>query len=109
MKNEATLFLDRRNETIEDWDGLCYALTEEMQQPDDHLVHVDGPGVMEVGWWYHMVIMRDDHIHDAWCPGDALPLSEWLIKMFGADAHVEVMIDGDPVFEGLTQNYVEVH
>jgi hypothetical protein len=38
-------------------------------------------------------------IHDAWCEGPALPLAEWLTKMF-ADATVTVALHGDDIYAG---------
>ena len=94
-RNLAQKFLRDRGETIEDWDGVCGELADAIIGPNDDIIYVEG----EIPWRYHMVPLIGGLIHDAWCEGDALPLTDWLAKMFG-DSWVEVSRNGDLFFEG---------
>jgi hypothetical protein len=93
--NLAHEFLRGRGETVGDWDGVCGELANELVGPEDSIIWVGG----DIQWRYHMVPLIGGLIHDAWCEGDALPLAEWLAKMFG-DSCVTVAQNGDDFYEG---------
>lgn len=110
--NLAVQFLESENSNIEEWDGECYAVCDEVLEryPHGHVVYVDGDAVEQYGWWYHQVPYIDGLIHDAWLAGwqqipEPLPLEEWLVKMFGTDDEVDVTINGEPIYRGLPQNF----
>lgn len=94
--NLATEYLKTHGETVDDWDGVCGELANAICEDGDHTLWVEG----DIGWKFHMVLLRGGLVHDAWCEGDALPPREWLLKMFGEKAWVELSLDGDVVFEG---------
>lgn len=108
--NLATEYLKRHGETVEDWDGCCGSLADKVIGPNDSLIWVEGPSIK---WRYHMVPLIDGLIHDAWCEGDALPIPEWLTKMFGGE-WVQVSENGDTFYEGpankcTADNYANRH
>lgn len=95
--NLARKYLQDNNQSLEDYDGWCGELANHIIGHDDSIIWVEGPAIQ---WKYHMVAMIDGLVHDAWCDGDALPLQDWLTRMFG-DAWVEVSMNGDTVlYEG---------
>lgn len=98
--NLAQKFLRDRGETIEDWDGVCGELADAIIGPNDDIIYVEG----EIPWRYHMVPLIGGLIHDAWCEGDALPLTDWLAKMFG-DSWVEVSRNGEVFYEGSANEF----
>lgn len=101
--NLATEYLRSIRETTEDWDGCCGALADTLlSRNGGELVWVEG----EIGphWRYHTAALIDGLIHDAWCPGDALPIEDWLRSMFG-DGVVGVTINGDIVYWGMADKY----
>lgn len=101
--NLATEYLKQQKETVHDWDGFCGELANEISDKDtDHIIYVEG----DIGWKYHMVLFRDGLIHDAWCPGDARPLREWLAEMFGEHAWVELALDGVDFFAGHVRDFI---
>jgi hypothetical protein len=99
VANLAKVYLEEHGETIDDWDGFCGDLADKVAAPfpDAAMIWVDGE--IGHGWRFHMAPEIDGLIHDAWCPGDALPIEEWLATMFG-DGWVEVnrfhSLDEDP-------------
>ena len=101
MENLAAKYLRDHGETIEDYDGVCGELSNAIGGESDHMLWVEG----DIPWRFHMVLLREGLVHDAWCEGDALPPREWLIRMFGAQAWVEVSLDGDTIFEGSCQDF----
>jgi hypothetical protein len=94
--NLALQYLRRNGQTVADWSGACGELADKIGTDGD-IIHVELPE--EFNWRYHMVPLIDGLIHDAWCPGDALPLKEWLAKMWG-DAWVTVSKNGDDIYDG---------
>lgn len=100
--NLARAYLEKAGETIEDWDGICGELADKVMGAGDDVLYVEG----EIGWRYHMVPLIDGFVHDAWCPGDAIPPKAWLAKMFG-DSSVEVSLNGDTVYTGLVSNFTD--
>lgn len=100
--NLAAAYLRRHNETVEDWDGICGELADVISNPSDHIIYVEG----DMGWKYHMAMVRKGLVHDAWCEGDALSLRQWLEEMFGINAWVVVAYDGEDIFAGLVRNFV---
>jgi hypothetical protein len=100
VANLAAKYLRKHGETVEDWDGVCGELADAIIGPDDDIIYVEG----EIGWRFHMVPLVGGLIHDAWCEGDALPLRDWLAKMFGA-SWVEVSQNGDAFYEGLANEF----
>jgi hypothetical protein len=100
-ENVAAKYLREHGETVDDWEGICGELANEISTPEDDIIYVEG----DIPWRYHMVLFRDGLIHDAWCDGDALPPREWLVEMFGSDTHVEVSLNGETIFEGECQDF----
>lgn len=101
MLNLATEYLLANNETVADWDGICGELAIAIEQDGDDFLFVEG----DIPWKYHMVLLRDGLVHDAWCEGDALAPREWLLKMFGPSAFVEVSLNGDTIFVGPCRDF----
>lgn len=102
--NLATEYLRATNQTIDDYDGLCGELVNDLQKTgngDDHIIYVEG----DIGWRYHMALLRDGLVHDAWCDAGALPPREWLIEMFGERAWIEFTLDGEDLFEGNCRDF----
>lgn len=99
--NLASQYLETHGQTIEDWDGVCGELANEISQDGDDILYVEG----EIPWRYHMVLLRDGLVHDAWCEGDALPITEWLVTMFGSTSEVEVSLNGDTIFNGQCMDF----
>lgn len=101
--NLATAYLQSVGETVDDWDGVCGELASTIATKDgDSIVYIEG----DIGWKYHMVMMREGVVHDAWCEAGALPLRNYLIEMFGELAWVEVTINGDDVFAGNVRDFL---
>jgi len=94
-RNLAAKYLLDRRETVADWDGVCGELANAVMRPGDDMLYVEG----DIPWRFHMAPIIAGLVHDAWCPGDALPPREWLAKMFGA-AWVEVSMNGDTFYSG---------
>src|SRR2546421_8588730 len=101
MENLAAKYLREHNETTDDYDGVCGELANAICEDGDHTLWVEG----DIGWKFHMVLLRDGLVHDAWCEGDALPPREWLIRMFGAEAVVEVSLNGDTIYEEMAHYF----
>lgn len=97
VPNAAAAHLFATGQALEDYEGLCGNLADEIIEPDDLMLYVEG----DIPWSFHMVVLRDGLVHDAWCDSpDALPVREWLVMMFGTTAWVTVAVNGDDVFEG---------
>lgn len=94
-KNLATEYLRQNGQTIDDWDGICGELANEVMGPNDHILHVE-PACL---WQYHMVPLIDGLVHDAWCEGPAIPVKEWLIRLCGCDV-VTVALNGMDIYHG---------
>jgi hypothetical protein len=104
--NRATEYLKRHGETVADWEGNCGSLADKIQEHGDDMIWVEGAGIQ---WRYHMVVLSGGLIHDAWCDGDALPLPEWLAKMFGEE-WVEVSKNGnDAFYEGPANKFTNAN
>ncbi len=103
--NLARQFLESNGETTGDYDGNCGGLCDLVISADDDIIYVEG--WLPNDWTFHMVPLIKGLIHDAWCPGDALPLDEWLKKMFG-DRAVEVSFNGDTFYHGRADK-LEIH
>lgn len=93
--NKAHEYLQAHGETVDDWDGACGELGDKILSPGDAVIYVEGPGCP---WRYHMVPLIEGLIHDAWCPGDALPLHEWAYKMFCGE--ITIALNGDDIWTG---------
>lgn len=104
MDNLAIQYLQSHSQTVDDWEGFCGELANAIMRDEDHSLWVEG----DIPWKYHMVCLRDGLVHDAWCEGDALSPREWLIKMFGLDAEVDVALDGETIFVGSCRDFQEV-
>jgi len=95
--NRAHQYLLVHGETVADWEGNCGALADLIAGPNGEMIWVEGPAIK---WRYHMVPFIDGLIHDAWCDGDALPIGEWLARMF-RDHWVQVSKNGEvTLYEG---------
>lgn len=105
MKNLVTQYLADRGETTADWDGLCGELADRVIGPRDQILYVEG----DIPWRYHMVPLIAGLVHDAWCPGEALPPRAWLRQMFGDGAWVVVALNGDDIYEGPAAGYSAEH
>jgi hypothetical protein len=109
--NLATHFLQSIGESIQEWDGKCSDVADEvMERHGGDLVWVDGDACDQYGWWYHAVPMIDGLIHDAWLEGwhqipEPQTLENWLVKMFGTEHEIAVTVGGEEIYEGLPQNF----
>src|SRR5215831_16352938 len=101
--NLAARYLRTHHETVADWEGCCGELANQLLGPDDHMLYVECD---TAPWRYHMAMLRDGLVHDAWCKGPALTIHAWLVKMFGGEAEVDLAIDGETVFVGAARDYV---
>lgn len=100
--NLATQYLKSVGETVNDWDGICGELARTIAtKKNDSLIYVEG----DTGWSYHMAMMRNGKVHDAWCDAGALPLHDWLVEMFGRHAWIDLTIDGDDVWSGHVRDF----
>lgn len=95
MKHLARAYLRSHGQTLEDWDGDCGGLADEVIGSNDHIIYVE-PACL---WRYHMVPLIAGLIHDAWCDGPPIPIKEWLIRLCGRD-EVTVSLDGDDIYTG---------
>lgn len=96
--NLAIEYLNRKGETIWDYDGLCVELVDGMMhwlgedtieilyiKPTDWaktLVLVRPHDHEEFNWSYHAVSVIDGFVHDAWAPEVILPPEEYVDKVF---------------------------
>jgi|SRR5215471_2243119 len=102
VPNLARQYLTRHHQKLKDWVGSCGDLANAIATEErDHIVYVAG----QIQWKYHMVMMRDGLIHDAWCRGDAVAPREWLIEMFGANAVITFTLDGDDIYTGKCRDF----
>lgn len=102
MLNLATQYLARHGETLADYDGLCGELADQVAtRKRDRIVYIEG----DIGWKYHMVMMRNGIVHDAWCEAGPLPLRDWLVNMFGEHVWIELTIDAKDVFAGHVRDF----
>lgn len=98
--NLATAFLMARNESLDDWDGLCVDLAGEVAGYSGRIVYVEpskgtvSNQLLLRGWKWHAAALIDGFIHDAWSSGPAVPLIDWVRSMFAGDL-VEVTLDGN--------------
>lgn len=109
--NLALYVLETQGETIEDYDGWCGDVAElVLKRYEGDMIYVDGPALNQYAWWYHMVPLIDGKIHDAWFAEwqspEPLPLTDWLVQMFGTEDEINVTIEGEDVYSGLPQNFV---
>lgn len=93
--NKGHEYLQAHGETVDDYDGMCGELANNILSPGDNIIYVEGPGCP---WRYHMVPLIDGLIHDAWCPGDALSLHEWAEKMCSGE--ITIALNGDDIWTG---------
>jgi len=100
MIHRARQYLKRTNQSLDDYDGICGELANEVMGPNDHIVYVE-PACL---WRYHMVPFINGLIHDAWCDGPPIPIKEWLIKLCGHD-DVTVTIDGEDIYTGPASSF----
>lgn len=104
-------YLDSQRESIDDYDGWCSTICDRvLHLYGGQKVFVDGDAVQEYNWCYHDVPMVDGKIHDAWYAVwnqdyEPLSLEDWLVKMFGTEHEIGVMIDAEDVYTGLPQNF----
>lgn len=110
--NLAVQRLTQQGETIADYEGICGEIANAISQDGDDILYVEPAGSWpliplrgeQTIWRYHMVLLRDGLVHDAWCE-DVLPAREYLVTMFGAETDVEVSLNGDTVFVGQCQEF----
>lgn len=93
--HRAKEYLRTHGQTVDDWDGVCGELANEVIGPDDGIIYVE-PACL---WKYHMVPLIDGLVHDAWCDGPPIPVKEWLIRLCGND-DVTVSLNGDDIYKG---------
>jgi hypothetical protein len=100
--NKAKEYLRANNETVEDWDGFCGSLADEVVG-DGKMLYVEG----DIAWRYHMVPLIDGLVHDAWCEGEhAREVADWLRTMFG-NAVIELSRSGETIYEGPADKFKE--
>lgn len=90
MENIAVRVLRSIKMTLDQFDGLCGELADEVlhEYPDAQLLYIEGrrslyiESVAGYVWGYHMVPVIDGVVHDAWHPEAVLPVDEYIKRVF---------------------------
>lgn len=76
-------------ETLDDYDGCCAELTDEvihwLGEKRVHILYMEETGNRfgpKEKWYYHMVPVVDGLVHDAWFPSFILPPDEYVKTAF---------------------------
>lgn len=103
MKNLALEVLSKTGASLEEYDGQCGELANEVitQFPDGDILYVhtknfDIQHRCGISWRYHMVPIVNQHVHDAWLFDDALPIDQYLQVAYG-EQEIIVAINGEDV------------
>ena len=101
IKNLALIFLAEHDESIEEYEGLCGELTDQVIKwlgedmvsilfiDPTNPYHLDDPDGGR--WYYHMVPIVDGLVHDPWFPELVLEPREYFKKAFpGVEAHITI-------------------
>jgi len=86
-ENIALQILEESGETVEDFEGLCGELADEVlhRYPNGKILYlepVDSEGSIAGRWSYHMVAIVDGLVHDAWFPELVLCPKEYVSNAF---------------------------
>jgi len=100
MKHLAREYLQANGQTVDDWDGDCGGLANEVIGPSDDIIYVE-PACL---WRYHIAPLIDGLVHDAWCDGPPIPIKDWLIRLCGHD-EVTVTINGVDIYSGVASEF----
>jgi hypothetical protein len=94
MENIATAFLDSKNAKLAEYEGFCGELVNDILNtlPDQaasilYLEGTDGETLLSVTgceWKYHMVLVVDGMVHDAWHP-HVCTVKEYLLNFTNSD------------------------
>lgn len=103
IENLAREVLERNGETLEDYDGMCGELADQVFHlvGDDRRcasLYIEGL-LLNAAWNYHMVALVDGLVHDAWLPGPPLPPAAWVAATAGG-CPVTVSLNGEDVYTG---------
>lgn len=93
--NLAIAFLEESEESLDEYDGMCGELADNILQwldlgdrvcilyiePHYPLDDIDN-GIDRWGWRFHMVVLVDGLVHDAWFPTLVLPPDEYIEAAF---------------------------
>lgn len=86
--NLAVAYLEHKDETLDEYDGICGELVDGMMhwlgEGKIRILYLKGEGLMcrDLEWSYHMVAVIDGLVHDAWFPNLLLPPSEYVRTAF---------------------------
>jgi hypothetical protein len=104
MVNLARKFLEEKGEDLEDYDGYCLELVDDIlkwlgpeREARAEIMYMDVPYlgdlhpscVQVVGWRCHAVLFMDGLVHDAYLE-EALPVDKYLRTMFPHNNVIEV-------------------
>lgn len=104
MKNLALEVLSKIGASLEEYDGQCGELANEVitQFPDGDILYVEPKKQRFLhhrcggSWTYHMVPIVNGYVHDAWLFDDALPIDLYLLTAYGQQGII-VAINGEDV------------
>lgn len=90
MENIAVKVLRSIKMTLDQFDGLCGELADEVlhKYPDAQLLYIEGSESIYIKstagyiWTYHMVPVIDGLVHDAWHPELILSVDEYVKRVF---------------------------
>lgn len=90
MENIAVKILKSIKMTLDQFDGLCGELANEVlhEYPEAQILYIESErdsyieSVYGYIWSYHMVPVIDGYVHDAWHPNFILPVDEYINAVF---------------------------
>lgn len=99
MENVATAFLLSQNAQLEDYEGYCGELVNDILNSlngvsNVSILHLEGvnkenlQSITGYEWNYHMVLVIDGMIHDAWHP-DVVPVGQYLLNFTNSDIQTD--------------------
>lgn len=106
-QNLAVQYLTERNLALEDYDGHCGELVDDLihwlGEDRVNILYVaptDGFETMRAGshdWSYHMVAVVDGTVHDAWFPNAMYDPSRYVKAVFAGRVRFEVIGSQGPL------------